>query len=121
MLTNLAELTQQTSVDKTVEVAKEVAPTGKGANGETGVAGNNNITESTIKKGVKSRGEGGNVGGTGGGSRRTTSLLNLFMSNSQGRSLRECVYRLSRVLYYHFFFFLMNVFVVRVFFLFKYT
>ncbi|XP_058796478.1 F-BAR domain only protein 2 isoform X2 [Phymastichus coffea] len=89
VLTNLAELTSQTSVDKSsVEMTKEAAPTGKGANGETGVAGNNIMTESTIKKGVKSRGEGGNVGG---GSRRTTSLLNLFMSNSQGflRSRRQ--------------------------------
>ncbi|XP_058796481.1 F-BAR domain only protein 2 isoform X4 [Phymastichus coffea] len=40
VLTNLAELTSQTSVDKSsVEMTKEAAPTGKGANGETGVAG----------------------------------------------------------------------------------
>lgn len=105
-MTSLAEMTGHAQPEGGgVETPKE---TSKGANGETGVAGNSHSS----KKDQGLKGEGLRVDGERGrvlekdrekekqkekdrelshaqatkASRRTTSLLNLFMSNSQGRS-----------------------------------
>ncbi|XP_024940431.1 F-BAR domain only protein 2 isoform X2 [Cephus cinctus] len=101
VMANLAEITGQNQLEGSTEAAKE---TSKGANGETGVAGN--IQNSKKDQGLKGAGislTGGGVKGHGKekekqkdkekedaapttkASRRTTSLLNLFMSNSQER------------------------------------
>nr|XP_012234720.1 PREDICTED: F-BAR domain only protein 2 isoform X4 [Linepithema humile] len=112
VMTSLAELTGHSQSEGTVETPKE---TSKGTNGETGVAGNSHSS----KKDQGLKGEGGTLRVLDGekgrvekdrekerqkekdrelshvqatkASRRTTSLLNLFMSNSQGflRSRRE--------------------------------
>lgn len=98
-------MTSHSQLESNVETPKE---TSKGANGETGVAGN--IHSSKNDRGLK--GEGCQVDEEKGtvqektnenlnerdrelshaqatkASRRTTSLLNLFMSNSQGRFLK---------------------------------
>ncbi|XP_066585065.1 F-BAR domain only protein 2 isoform X2 [Prorops nasuta] len=102
VMTSLAEITGQTQSESTSETPKE---TSKGANGETGVAGNSHVSKKD--KGLKgnsyhSYGEREEVNvkdkdreaipsQTTKASRRATSLLNLFMSNSQGflRSRRE--------------------------------
>lgn len=110
-MTSLAELTGHSQSEGTVESASK--ETSKGTNGETGVAGNSHSS----KKDQGLKGEGGTLRVLDGergrvvlekdrekerqkekdrelshaqatkASRRTTSLLNLFMSNSQGRSL----------------------------------
>lgn len=107
VITSIAEMTNQTQVEGSVEVAKESTP--KSANGETGVAGNKHNSKRTNHS---TKGVGIAVTGverderahekdktrekekekdretpsqTTKASRRTTSLLNLFMSNSQGR------------------------------------
>ncbi|XP_011503178.1 PREDICTED: FCH domain only protein 2 isoform X2 [Ceratosolen solmsi marchali] len=108
ILTSLAEITSQTSQEKHTDAQKEIS---KGANGETGVAGNLLM----LKKNQVIKREGFLTGREKSKihdkekekrndrdneyiqaqqtktSRRTTSLLNLFMSNSQGflRSRRE--------------------------------
>ncbi|XP_076635809.1 F-BAR domain only protein 2 isoform X7 [Colletes latitarsis] len=108
VMTSLADMTSHSQSDSNAETPKE---TSKGANGETGVAGNTH--SSKTDQGLK--GEGNQVDEEKGrvqekenerlnerdrelshaqatkASRRTTSLLNLFMSNSQGflRSRRE--------------------------------
>ncbi|KAK1136348.1 hypothetical protein K0M31_000909 [Melipona bicolor] len=108
MMIGLGEMTGQSQLESNVETPKE---TSKGANGETGVAGNTHSSKND--RGLK--GEGCQVDEEKGkvqektnenlnerdrelshaqatkASRRTTSLLNLFMSNSQGflRSRRE--------------------------------
>lgn len=109
-MTSLAEMTSHSQSEGGVETPKE---TSKGTNGETGVAGNSHSS----KKDQGLKGEGGSLRVLGGergrvvlekdrekerqkekdrelshaqatkASRRTTSLLNLFMSNSQGRFL----------------------------------
>lgn len=102
VMTGLADMTSHSQTDSNVETPKE---TSKGANGETGVAGNTHSS----KKDQGLKGEGCQVDEEKGrvqekeserlnerdrelshvqatkASRRTTSLLNLFMSNSQGR------------------------------------
>lgn len=103
VLTNLAELTSQSSQEKNTENLKEVT---KGANGETGVAGNSQALKKnqgvmregflTVRdrfklhdKDKEKQSERINESvqaQQSKASRRTTSLLNLFMSNSQGRS-----------------------------------
>ncbi|XP_071567534.1 F-BAR domain only protein 2 isoform X4 [Temnothorax nylanderi] len=114
VMTSLAEITSHSQSEGGVETPKE---TSKGTNGETGVAGNSHSS----KKDQGLKGEGGTLRVLDGdrgrvilekdrekerqkekdrelshaqttkASRRTTSLLNLFMSNSQGflRSRRE--------------------------------
>ncbi|XP_006618139.1 F-BAR domain only protein 2 isoform X10 [Apis dorsata] len=108
IMTNLGEMTSHSQLESNIETSKE---TSKGANGETGVAGNTHSSKND--RGLK--GEGYQVDEEKGtvqekenerlnerdrelshvqatkASRRTTSLLNLFMSNSQGflRSRRE--------------------------------
>ncbi|XP_031839467.1 F-BAR domain only protein 2 isoform X6 [Nomia melanderi] len=108
VMTNLGDMTTHSQSDGNVETPKE---TSKGANGETGVAGNTHSS----KKDQGLKGGGNQVDEEKGrvqekenerlnerdrelshaqatkASRRTTSLLNLFMSNSQGflRSRRE--------------------------------
>ncbi|XP_077275614.1 F-BAR domain only protein 2 isoform X5 [Temnothorax americanus] len=114
VMTSLAEMTSHSQSEGGVETPKE---TSKGTNGETGVAGNSHSS----KKDQGLKGEGGTLRVLDGdrgrvilekdrekerqkekdrelshaqttkASRRTTSLLNLFMSNSQGflRSRRE--------------------------------
>ncbi|KAK9298236.1 hypothetical protein QLX08_008385 [Tetragonisca angustula] len=108
IMTGLGEMTGHSQLESNVETPKE---TSKGANGETGVAGNTHSSKND--RGLK--GEGCQVDEEKGkvqektnenlnerdrelshaqatkASRRTTSLLNLFMSNSQGflRSRRE--------------------------------
>ncbi|XP_011879114.1 PREDICTED: F-BAR domain only protein 2 isoform X4 [Vollenhovia emeryi] len=114
VMTSLAEITSHSQSEGSVEASKE---TSKGTNGETGVAGNSHSS----KKDRGLKGEGGTLRVLDGdrgrvilekdrekerqkekdrelshaqttkASRRTTSLLNLFMSNSQGflRSRRE--------------------------------
>ncbi|XP_029037922.1 F-BAR domain only protein 2 isoform X4 [Osmia lignaria lignaria] len=114
VMTGLGEITSHSQLESNVETPKE---TSKGANGETGVAGNTHSS----KKDQGLKGEGCQVDEEKGrvqekekekekenerlnerdrelshaqatkASRRTTSLLNLFMSNSQGflRSRRE--------------------------------
>ncbi|CAL7946473.1 unnamed protein product [Xylocopa violacea] len=109
VITGLGEVTGQSQLESNAETPKE---TSKGANGETGVAGNTHSS----KKDQGLKGEGGCQADEEKGrvqekenerlnerdrelshaqatkaSRRTTSLLNLFMSNSQGflRSRRE--------------------------------
>ena len=102
VLTSLAEMTSQTSQEKTTETQKEVS---KGANGETGVAGNLQAlkkTQGVRREGFLTSREKSKVHDKDKekpserenecvqaqqtkASRRTTSLLNLFMSNSQGR------------------------------------
>lgn len=106
-MSSLAEIAGQTQVEGNAEVPKEVKES-KGANGETGVAGN--IQNSKRNQGVRGMGffagrDGASTqekekekerhrekdkeqhhGQSNKASRRTTSLLNLFMSNSQGRS-----------------------------------
>ncbi|XP_011269055.1 F-BAR domain only protein 2 isoform X4 [Camponotus floridanus] len=114
VMTSLAEMTSHSQSEGTVEIPKE---TSKGTNGETGVAGNSH--SSKRDQGLKRVGDTLRVlDGESGrvvlekdrekekqkekdrelshvqatkASRRTTSLLNLFMSNSQGflRSRRE--------------------------------
>lgn len=101
-MTSLAEMTSHSQSEGNVETPKERES--KGANGETGVAGNSHSS----KKDQELKGEGLRVDGkwergrekerqkekdrelsyaqATKASRRTTSLLNLFMSNSQGRS-----------------------------------
>lgn len=109
-MTNLAEMTSHSQSEGSAETPKE---TSKGTNGETGVAGNNHSS----KKDQGLKGEGSTLKILDGergrvileknrekerqkekdremshaqatkASRRTTSLLNLFMSNSQGRFL----------------------------------
>lgn len=107
-MTSLAEMTSHSQSEGGVETPKE---TSKGTNGETGVAGNSHSS----KKDQGLKGEGGTLRVLDGergrvvlekdrekerqkekdrelsqatkASRRTTSLLNLFMSNSQGRFL----------------------------------
>nr|XP_012234719.1 PREDICTED: F-BAR domain only protein 2 isoform X3 [Linepithema humile] len=106
VMTSLAELTGHSQSEGTVETPKE---TSKGTNGETGVAGNSHSS----KKDQGLKGEGGTLRVLDGekgrvekdrekerqkekdrelshvqatkASRRTTSLLNLFMSNSQDK------------------------------------
>ncbi|XP_050584061.1 F-BAR domain only protein 2 isoform X8 [Bombus affinis] len=102
IITGLGEMTSHSQLESNVETPKE---TSKGANGETGVAGN--IHSSKNDRGLK--GEGCQVDEEKGtvqektnenlnerdrelshaqatkASRRTTSLLNLFMSNSQDK------------------------------------
>lgn len=102
VITGLGEVASHTQLESNAETPKE---TSKGANGETGVAGNTYTT----KKDQGLKGVGGQVDEEKGrveekenerlnerdrelshaqatkASRRTTSLLNLFMSNSQGR------------------------------------
>ncbi|XP_008203048.1 F-BAR domain only protein 2 isoform X3 [Nasonia vitripennis] len=103
VLTSLAEMTSQTGQEKNSEAPKEIS---KGANGETGVAGNSQA----LKKIQGGKREGFYTTGRDKSklhdkekekpserenecvqaqqtkaSRRTTSLLNLFMSNSQER------------------------------------
>lgn len=104
VMTGLGEITSHSQLESNVETPKE---TSKGANGETGVAGNTHSS----KKDQGLKGEGCQVDEEKGrvqekekenerlnerdrelshaqatkASRRTTSLLNLFMSNSQGR------------------------------------
>ncbi|KAK0170406.1 hypothetical protein PV328_010974 [Microctonus aethiopoides] len=109
VMTSLAEMASQAQIDGANETTTAKEPTAKGTNGETGVAGNKQNT----KKSQNAKGMGGLHGNLGRdkdnekdkeirikekdrdattkGSRRTTSLLNLFMSNSQGflRSRRE--------------------------------
>ncbi|XP_043579640.1 F-BAR domain only protein 2 isoform X7 [Bombus pyrosoma] len=104
IITGLGEMTSHSQLESNVETPKE---TSKGANGETGVAGN--IHSSKNDRGLK--GEGCQVDEEKGtvqektnenlnerdrelshaqatkASRRTTSLLNLFMSNSQAMSV----------------------------------
>lgn len=105
VMTSLAEITSHSQSEGSVETPKE---TSRGANGETGVAGN---SHSSKKNQELKGGEGLRVDGkwekekrgrekekqkekdrelsyaqATKASRRTTSLLNLFMSNSQGRS-----------------------------------
>lgn len=101
---SIAEVTGHSQSEGNVEPSKD---TSKGANGETGVAGNSH--DSKADMGFK--GEGSRISGdremvqekdrekekqrdrdrelshtqATKASRRTTSLLNLFMSNSQGR------------------------------------
>lgn len=101
---SIAEVTGHSQSEGNVELSKD---TSKGANGETGVAGNSH--DSKADMGFK--GEGSRISGdremvqekdrekekqrdrdrelshtqATKASRRTTSLLNLFMSNSQGR------------------------------------
>ncbi|XP_017754154.1 PREDICTED: F-BAR domain only protein 2 isoform X4 [Eufriesea mexicana] len=108
IMTGLGEMTSHSQMESNVETPKE---TSKGANGETGVAGNTHSSKND--RGLK--GEGCQVDEEKGtvqekknerlnerdrelshaqatkASRRTASLLNLFMSNSQGflRSRRE--------------------------------
>lgn len=101
-MTGLGEMTSHSQLESNVETPKE---TSKGANGETGVAGNTHSSKND--RGLK--GEGCQVDEEKGtvqekknerlnerdrelshaqatkASRRTASLLNLFMSNSQGR------------------------------------
>ena len=106
MITSIAEITSQTQLEGSGDVSKEATP--KGANGETGVAGNKqNSKRNHSAKGVgiavttghrdervfhekdKSRDKDKDrdtTAQTTKASRRATSLLNLFMSNSQGRS-----------------------------------
>lgn len=107
-MTSLAEMTSQSQSEGSVEAPKEAS---KGTNGETGVAGNSHSS----KKDQGLKGEGSTLrvldrgrvilekdrekerqkekdrelshAQTTKASRRTTSLLNLFMSNSQGRFL----------------------------------
>lgn len=109
-MTSLAEITSHSQSEGGAETPKE---TSKGTNGETGVAGNSHSS----KKDQGLKGEGGVLRVLDGdrgrvilekdrekdrqkekdrelshaqttkASRRTTSLLNLFMSNSQGRFL----------------------------------
>lgn len=104
-MTGLGEMTGHSQLESNIETPKE---TSKGANGETGVAGNTHSSKND--RGLK--GEGCQVDEEKGkvqektnenlnerdkelshaqatkASRRTTSLLNLFMSNSQGRFLK---------------------------------
>nr|XP_050856267.1 F-BAR domain only protein 2 isoform X5 [Vespula vulgaris] len=110
VMMSIAEVTGHSQSEGNVELSKD---TSKGANGETGVAGNSH--DSKADMGFK--GEGSQISGdremvqekdrekekqrdrdrelshtqATKASRRTTSLLNLFMSNSQGflRSRRE--------------------------------
>ena len=106
VLSNIAEITSQSSQEKNNETPKEI---NKGTNGETGVAGNLD----TFKKsqGIKREGfftsrERSKLSDKekerqseresyciqapqSKASRRTTSLLNLFMSNSQGRFISQ--------------------------------
>lgn len=106
VMTSLAEMASQAQIDGANETTTAKEPTTKGTNGETGVAGNKQNT----KKSQNAKGMGGLHGNLGRdkdnekdkeirikekdrdattkGSRRTTSLLNLFMSNSQGRSTK---------------------------------
>ncbi|XP_043529187.1 F-BAR domain only protein 2 isoform X7 [Frieseomelitta varia] len=108
IMTGLGEMTGHSQLESNVETPKE---TSKGANGETGVAGNTHSSKND--RGLKGVGcqvdeEKGKVqektnenlnerdrelshAQATKASRRTTSLLNLFMSNSQGflRSRRE--------------------------------
>lgn len=109
-MTSLADMTSHSQTEGSVEIPKE---TSKGTNGETGVAGNSHSSKKD--QGLKGEGstmrvldgERGRVilekdrekerqkekdrelshAQTTKASRRTTSLLNLFMSNSQGRFL----------------------------------
>lgn len=94
VMTSLAEIASQTHQPEPANDTTAKEPTTKGTNGETGVAGNK-----PYKKSLNSKGLGSWDGGRdkerikekdreaiNKGSRRTTSLLNLFMSNSQGRS-----------------------------------
>ncbi|XP_031367479.1 F-BAR domain only protein 2 isoform X13 [Apis dorsata] len=104
IMTNLGEMTSHSQLESNIETSKE---TSKGANGETGVAGNTHSSKND--RGLK--GEGYQVDEEKGtvqekenerlnerdrelshvqatkASRRTTSLLNLFMSNSQAMSV----------------------------------
>ncbi|KAL0101584.1 hypothetical protein PUN28_019017 [Cardiocondyla obscurior] len=113
VMTSLTDITSQPQSESSIEAPKE---TSKGTNGETGVAGNSHSS----KKDQGLKGEGDTLAVLDGdrgrvilrknrekerqkekdrelshaqtkASRRTTSLLNLFMSNSQGflRSRRE--------------------------------
>jgi len=109
-MTSLTETTSQSQSESGVEAPKE---TSKGTNGETGVAGNSHSSKKD--QGLKGEGSTWKVldrdrgrvilekdrekerqkekdrelshAQTTKASRRTTSLLNLFMSNSQGRFL----------------------------------
>ncbi|KAL7287341.1 hypothetical protein TKK_0018463 [Trichogramma kaykai] len=107
VLTSIAEITSQSSIDKSNETQNKEAT--KGANGETGVAGNLEALKKT--QGVKREGyltrrgrfrldkdkdeqneresEGVESLQQSKTSRRTTSLLNLFMSNSQERQRQQ--------------------------------
>ncbi|XP_061932013.1 F-BAR domain only protein 2 isoform X13 [Apis cerana] len=102
IMTSLGEMTSHSQLESNIETSKE---TSKGANGETGVAGNTHSSKND--RGLK--GEGCQVDEEKGtvqekenerlnerdrelshvqatkASRRTTSLLNLFMSNSQDK------------------------------------
>jgi len=112
-MTNLAEMTGHSQTEAAAEIPKETS--NKGTNGETGVAGNSYTSKKD--QGFKLREGGDTLRVSDGergrvipekdrekekpkekdrqlshaqatkASRRTTSLLNLFMSNSQGRSL----------------------------------
>lgn len=118
VMTNLAEMTSHSQSEGGAETPKE---TSKGTNGETGVAGNNHNSKKDqgLKRGEGDStlrildGERGRVvilekdrekerqkekdrelshAQATKASRRTTSLLNLFMSNSQGRFLYLSLY-----------------------------
>ncbi|XP_063980405.1 F-BAR domain only protein 2 isoform X2 [Diachasmimorpha longicaudata] len=93
VMTSLAEIASQTHQLEVTNDAIAKDTTTKGTNGETGVAGNKSYKKSLNSKGLgswdgerdKERHKEKDRDATTKGSRRTTSLLNLFMSNSQER------------------------------------